>query len=194
MQSGYAGVMHLNAVPIQERPETVAFAWPVTGKLHRDLRVDGYLAEKVADREVFELVQDSIGWRVTDDQWHVVSKEVVSNSMVAIFHAGSPVAIACGLSRPSDWTELAWVAVAPAHRGMGIGKMVCGAVVAGLLEDGRSKIYGSTQDERLSAIKIYLDIGFYPLYRKEKVERWESICQKLGILFSPSSWRWQPDA
>ena len=50
------GVMHLNAVPIQERPETVAFAWPVTGKLHRDLRVDGYLAEKVADREVFELV------------------------------------------------------------------------------------------------------------------------------------------
>ncbi|MFT4729569.1 MAG: GNAT superfamily N-acetyltransferase [Granulosicoccus sp.] len=70
-----------------------------------------------------------------------------------------------GLSRDHSWVELAWVAVAPAYRGRGIGKMVCGAVVTQLLTLGNSKIFGSTQDERLSAIKIYLDIGFHPFYR-----------------------------
>jgi len=139
-------------------------------------------------------VQESIGWHVTKNEWQVISKEVVADSMVVIFYTGLPVAIACGLLRPKGWTELAWVAVSPKHRGLGLGKMVCSAVVAQLLENKRTKIFGSTQDERLSAIKIYLDIGFYPLYREEKVERWKSICQQLGKSFSPSNWRWQYDA
>jgi GNAT superfamily N-acetyltransferase len=185
--------MHLDSLPIKERIETVAFVWPNARETPRVLRVSGYRAEKVANREVFETVQESIGWHVTDDQWRLVSGEVVANSMVAIYQAELPVAIACGLSRPSGWTELAWVAVSPKQRRLGLGKMVCGAVVASLLEGAKSKIYGSTQDERLSAIKIYLDIGFHPLYREEKVERWKLICQKLRIPFSPLSWGWPAD-
>jgi predicted GNAT family acetyltransferase len=178
--------MHTNAVPIQERAETVAFVWPAEVVLKDYQGVDGYVVERNINRAAFESVQDSIGWRVTDEQWETVLKEVVENSMVTILHLGLPIAIACGLARSDGWSELAWVAVSREHRGFGIGKMVSSGVVAGLLEVGKSKIYGSTQDERLSAISIYLDIGFCPLYRLEKVERWKSICQKC--------WGWQLDA
>jgi mycothiol synthase len=186
--------MHLNAVPVQERAETVPFVWPNESRVDDALNVESYSADTVMDREAFESVQDSIGWSVTEEQWLLISTEVIEGSMVVISQSEKPVAVACGLLRPDSWVELAWVAVAPAHRSLGIGKMVCGTVVRQLLSTGNSKIFGSTQDERLSAIKIYLDIGFYPLYRKEKVERWRSICQKLERPFTPSDWRWPSDA
>lgn len=180
----------MNDLPIQERPKTVAFAWTEGEHYLEEMNVEDYVAEPTKDRTTFELVQASIGWQVTDKQWQMVTRELVADALVVVLFKGAPVAIACGLSRPSDWTELAWVAVAPEHRGKGIGKMVCAAVVQCLLEAGRPKIYGSTQDERLSAIKIYLDLGFVPLYRAEKVRRWQSICAKLDLPFLPQAWGW----
>jgi GNAT superfamily N-acetyltransferase len=177
-------------VPILERDETVPFCWPSDSAALREFAVDSYSTEVIEDRVAFEKMQESIGWHVTEDQWQVLSKELVEDSMVLITQFDQPVAIACGLSRDNNWVELAWVAVIPCHRGLGIGKMVCAAVVRQLLALGKSKIFGSTQDERLSAIKIYLDLGFYPLYRKRKIERWEAICAKLAKPFTPSLWGW----
>lgn len=139
-------------VPIHERAETVPFFWPSDGRPPIELAVDSYLAEITRDRVAFEKVQEAIGWPVAEDQWQLLSKDMVENSMVFITQFGEPVAVACGLSRDDTWVELAWVAVMPDHRGRGIGKMVCGALVRRLLIQGKSKIFGSTQDERLSAI------------------------------------------
>lgn len=182
--------MHPDEIPILERAETVPFFWPSVSQAPREMKVEPYSIEITEDRAAFEKVQKLIGWEVTEDQWQSLSKELVSTSMVLITKHGEPVATACGLSRESNWVELAWVAVAPAHRGQRIGKMVCGAVVRQLLALDNSKIFGSTQDDRLTAIRIYLDIGFYPLYRKDKVERWESICRKLDQSFTPALWGW----
>jgi len=184
--------MQPEEIPHLERTETVPFIWPRKSLPPSKVIVDTYSVEISRDRAAFESVQESIGWRVTEEQWQLLSKEVISNSMILITQRGLPVAVACGLSRDNDWVELAWVAVAPAHRGRGIGKMVCAAVVRQLLALDKSKIFGSTQDERLSAIKIYLDVGFYPFYRRDKVGRWISICRNLDQSFTPSSWGW-PD-
>jgi len=186
--------MHPNEVPIFERAETVPFSWPSDSQPPRAENVDTYSVEIVVERVAFEKVQASIGWQVTEYQWQRLSNEIVENSMVLITQFGEPVAVACGLSRDNNWVELAWVAVMPAHRGRGIGRLVCGAVVRQLLALGKSKIFGSTQDERLSAIKIYLDIGFHPLYRKDKIDRWNSICNKLEKSFTPLLWGWPTDA
>ncbi len=186
--------MHPKELPVLERSETVPFFWPIDNRPPKEEKVQTYSAEITDDRAAFEMVQESIGWHVTEDQWQLLSTEIVENSMVLITQSGEPVAVACGLSRDDNWVELAWVAVAPAHRGRGIGRMVCAAVVRQLLSLDKSKIFGSTQDERLSAIKIYLDLGFYPLYRTDKIERWDSICCKLEKSFTPSLWGWPIDA
>lgn len=182
--------MHLDLPPIFEREETVPFVWPNANQTPNDIKVESYIAEIIEDKTAFEKVQELIGWHVTEDQWQLLSEEIVTKSMVLITHKAEPVAVACGLSRPNNWVELAWVAVVPAHRGRGLGKLVCSEVVKQLVDLGRPKVFGSTQDERLSAIKIYLDIGFYPLYRKNKFERWASICRKLNKPFTPSTWEW----
>lgn len=182
--------MRSNELPIRERAETVPFVWPMNRRAPKEQAVEAYATEIADDRAAFESVQLAIGWRVTEDQWRSLLGEIVENSMVLITHCGEPVAVACGLARDGGWVELAWVAVAPAHRGRRIGRMVCTAVVSQLLASEYVRIYGSTQDERLSAIKIYLGIGFYPLYRKDKVERWNSICNKLEQPFTPSLWGW----
>jgi GNAT superfamily N-acetyltransferase len=192
--AAYQGVMHTNAVPIQERSETVPFFWPADCPSPRVRNIESYALNITVDRDAFEAVQGLIEWHVSEEQWQVVSEEIVGDSMVFVTQFGKPIAVACGLTRASGWVELAWVAVAPAHRGLGIGKMVCGAVVTQLLNGGNAKIFGSTQDERLSAIKIYFGVGFYPLYRKDKTERWSSICQKLETPFTPDRWGWPPDA
>lgn len=186
--------MHPNAVQFHERAETVPLFWPSGSRPARGLDVETYSVDFAVDRVAFEQVQDSIGWHVTEDQWRLLSKEIAENSMAVVSQFGEPVAVACGLLRENGWVELAWVAVAPAHSGRGIGRMVCGAVVRQLLDQGRLLIFGSTQDVRLSAIKLYLDIGFYPLYRREKTERWACICHKLDKSFTPSFWGWPVDA
>lgn len=174
-----------NAVPINERHETVAFIWPNGCQPLEAFEVETYSAAITMDRAAFEKIQNSIGWHVSEEQWQLLSQELVENSMILVTQFGEPVAVACGLARANNWVELAWVAVVPAHRGRGVGKMVCNAVVKQLTDQGNLEIFGSTQDERLSALEIYLDIGFYPLYRKDKAERWSSICHKLGRSFTP---------
>lgn len=185
--------MHPDEVPILERAETVPFFWPSGGESPIKENTSAYSVEITADRTAFEKVQALAGWHVTEDQWQLLSKEVVPKSMMLVTQERKPVAVACGLSRESNWVELAWVAVAPPYRGRGLGKVVCRAVVKQLIDLDRPKIFGRTQDERLSAIKIYLDVGFYPLYRKHKIERWHSICKKLGRPFTPSLWGWPTD-
>lgn len=187
-------VMHSREPPIAERAETVAFIWPLNADIPQEVTVENYVAEIIEDRAAFEKVQQAIGWHVTEDQWQLLSSEIVENSMVLVTHRGDAVAVACGLRRGYNWVELAWVAVVPGHRGRGVGKVVCCAVVRQLLYSEHTKIFGSTQDERLAAIKTYLDVGFYPLYRVDKTKRWRTICSKLGRSFSPSLWGWPAES
>ncbi len=110
--------MHPRELPILERADTVPFFWPINNQPPKEEKVEAYSAEISYDRATFEAVQDSIGWHVTEDHWLLLSNEIVENSMVIITHRQEPVAVSCGLSRDDNWVELAWVAVAPAHRGL----------------------------------------------------------------------------
>lgn len=172
------------ALPFNERPETVAFVWPIGQTAPVYAIAEPYFVDISNDRLSFEAVQAAIGWHVTDEQWNLLQSELVPGSMVFVRHDNKPVGVACALFRDAGWAELAWVAVWPEYRRQGIGKIVCSAVVGQLHSLGSHKIFGSTQDHRLAALKIYLDIGFRPLVRPDKVERWWSIYQKLDKPFT----------
>jgi len=76
--------------------------------------------------------------------------------------------------------ELGWVAGDPEHRGKGLGLAVCAAVVARFIAAGYEEIYLRTDDWRLPAIKVYLKLGFRPLYFTDGMaERWQRVCEKL---------------
>lgn len=85
--------------------------------------------------------------------------------------------------------RLDWLAVAPEHRGIGLGYIVTAAATNRLIKMGYSNIYVTTDDYRLAAIKTFLKAGFVPnLYREGMAERWEKVCSLLHWKYQPEHW------
>jgi len=156
-----------------ERSETLALTWP-GGAPGPDYEVPpGFTLEVGVDREGFAAVQQAIGFEITDPIW--ARLDLVPGGMAVAHDEEGASAVACAERRGEDWVEIGWVAVAPAKRGRGLGRAVCAALIARLLEDGHRHIVGSTQDERIHALGIYLGLGFRPVERPEKRERWAAV-------------------
>jgi ribosomal protein S18 acetylase RimI-like enzyme len=97
---------------------------------------------------------------------------------------GTIVATAQAGHRPSErhpeGGELGWVAADPEHAGRGLGRAVTAAATRRLIEAGYSRIYLSTEDHRLPALKVYLSLGYEPfLYTDHMAERWQAIRKQL---------------
>jgi len=174
----------------RERDETLALVWPPHQTPPPACEVPGYEACFRERRADFVEVQRAAGWTVTDAQWEALLAERISDTTVFIMHGPEAVGVACAMRRPGDWTEPGWVAVSADHRGMRLGKMLCAALPRRLLATGRRRLYGSTQDDRKMALRIYLELGFHPVHRPEKVERWRRLCEELGRTFDPAAWGW----
>jgi mycothiol synthase len=72
------------------------------------------------------------------------------------------------------------------HRGKGLGRLVCLAVLHYLRDRGDVAAELSTDDFRLSAIRTYLGLGFVPVYltatadRDDHESRWSAVFARLG--------------
>ena len=74
------------------------------------------------------------------------------------------------------------VGVDPDSRGMGAGRLITLAVLHMMSARGFKTAVLSTDDERLSAIKIYYYLGFRPIFTHESHEkRWADIYEKLNL-------------
>lgn len=81
----------------------------------------------------------------------------------------------------AEYWEIGWVASHPAHRGKGLGGQVTAAAVGYALTLPWRPILLRTDDFRLSAIKVYLQLGFVPLLdHPSYLERWRLIAFRLG--------------
>jgi mycothiol synthase len=73
-----------------------------------------------------------------------------------------------------------WVGCANASRRKGLGRAVCGAVLARFAETGCKDAVLETDDDRLPAIGLYLALGFVPEPRHAgDAERWKHVRQQL---------------
>ncbi|MEZ4317198.1 MAG: GNAT family N-acetyltransferase [Myxococcota bacterium] len=171
----------------RERDETLAFWWPdgapapavphVPGTRLDSRIVPASPRDSGPDRAAFVAVQRSIGFDVTDAIWERLR---FTHVVLARDADGTPIAVACGEPRANRWTELSWVAVAPAHRGRGLGAAVCAELVGWLLAHGHDRIVGSTQDTNLPALRVYLSLGFVPVGRDAKRARWNAVLKTLS--------------
>ncbi len=112
---------------------------------------------------------------------------VVPEGFFLAVHAPSGQVVATAMAVVGDDAlhpqggELGWVAADPAHRGHGLGRAVCSAVVRRLLEAGYRRIFLKTDDWRLPALVVYLRMGFVPLlYEEGMAERWRGVYAELG--------------
>jgi len=85
-------------------------------------------------------------------------------------------------SFPSGVGAVHMVAVAPEHRGRGLGRLLVLSALQRLREQGIARARLLTDDVRLPAIKIYLGVGFRPLLTHEShLERWRKVYHTLGL-------------
>jgi GNAT superfamily N-acetyltransferase len=72
--------------------------------------------------------------------------------------------------------QLAWLVVDPAHGRKGLGTVVAATVTNRLASEGYTRPFLRTEDSRVQAITIYLNLGWQPsLYTAEMKGRWERI-------------------
>ncbi|MCJ8010956.1 GNAT family N-acetyltransferase [Paenibacillus sp. KQZ6P-2] len=81
-----------------------------------------------------------------------------------------------------DAGYLHMVATDPDYRGMGLGFAVSLAAMQQMIADNRARAILETEDHRLSAIKIYLKLGYEPKITEwEHVNRWRELLHQLGF-------------
>jgi predicted dehydrogenase/GNAT superfamily N-acetyltransferase len=72
--------------------------------------------------------------------------------------------------------EVSFVGTLPDHQGRRLGRAVSAEVVRRFLDAGYENIYLRTDDYRLPAIKLYLNLGFEPWLTDEGIsERWSKV-------------------
>jgi mycothiol synthase len=72
------------------------------------------------------------------------------------------------------------VCVLPEHRGAGLSTLVCLAVLHRFRTRGYKRVLLNTGDWRLGAVKIYLKLGFQPLYRlPSHPQQWQEVVRAL---------------
>jgi mycothiol synthase len=77
--------------------------------------------------------------------------------------------------------ELCWLAVDPDYRGRGLGRLACAATTRRLIGAGYRRIYLTTDDERLAAIRLYVELGYVPFaYDATMPARWDAVYARLG--------------
>lgn len=71
----------------------------------------------------------------------------------------------------------------PDHRGKGLGRVVCTAMLRALVDRDYESVILLTDDWRLPAINLYLSMGFVPEMTQEDMSsRWEAITNQLEEL------------
>ncbi len=111
-------------------------------------------------------------------------RHVIKEGLFIITFADRPAATACTVDPVRDAVrlELGWVSVSPEHQAKGLGYQVCLAVMHYTYKLGYSEIYLGTDDWRLPAIKIYLNLGFEPeIIHESQPARWKAVYETLGV-------------
>jgi mycothiol synthase len=74
-----------------------------------------------------------------------------------------------------------WVGVSPEARGMALGEIVSHRVILEAERRGNNRVFLTTDDPRLAAIRTYLRLGFEPdLWHESHAERWAAVRRALG--------------
>lgn len=135
-----------------------------------------------------EIVNSTMGANYTPERLRenfTGRKEYDPQGMFFVTFEGKPVGTAFAWREKLDGGEIGrvhFVAVLEEHQGKGLGTALTLLVLHRLRERGFGRAVLSTDDFRLPAIKVYLRLGFRPVYFDEwHRERWKKVLEQLGM-------------
>ncbi|MBQ7175815.1 MAG: hypothetical protein IJS08_00250 [Victivallales bacterium] len=83
--------------------------------------------------------------------------------------------------------QFGWLLSNPAYRGRGLGRPISIATMQALKEVGFKRFVIFTDDFRVPALRIYLKLGWHPVYHADDMEgRWDAIGKQLQLDFTPT--------
>jgi mycothiol synthase len=133
-----------------------------------------------------ELVREGIGGEPTEDGLAAAMAKAVEFSpddLLFAVNEGKTVGTAWALREaksPPDTGTVHMVAVAPQHRGRGLGRALVLALLHRFRQLGLRRAVLLTDDHRLPAIGTYLGLGFRPrLTHESHEERWREVSARL---------------
>jgi mycothiol synthase len=114
---------------------------------------------------------------------HLPTGAVVAGSTAGVFPT----------DQHPDGHSLQWVVAHEEHRATGSGQATIAAATKVLAESAPRYSYLSTDDFRLSAINIYLKLGWKPLlFQDGQIQRWSKVFNNLGRRFDAKECRAEP--
>ena len=110
-------------------------------------------------------------------------KRYRADRVLFVCHEGKPVATAsafCHRLYPDETGLVHMVGAYPCYKGKRLGYLVSLAVLHKLQAEGKKDVILETDDFRLPAIHVYLELGFEPEYVHEnQPQRWEDVFKAL---------------
>lgn len=159
---------------------------------------EGYVLRnfRLQDAPAYYALMDGAGFKNWNDEMLIPwFAKLLPHGFFVIEHAvtGALVATAMATRNPKplhpDGGELGWVAGDARHAGRGLGRAVCAAVTRCFHDEGVKRVYLLTDDWRMAAIKVYLQLGWAPfLFAPDMEERWRVVCEQLKWPFTPGAW------
>ena len=129
-----------------------------------------------------DLIEEAFGCRFSFDACIRNGGHYKPEHVLYISKDGVDIATATAVEK-AEFPGEGWfrmVGTRPSARGLGAGRMVLNACLHSLAARGYKSVVLSTDDERIPALKLYLSLGFEPLYTHEShKERWEKIMKEI---------------
>ena len=126
----------------------------------------------------------------TDDHMTLTQAQAINDGFYVIERPASGhlvascVALRRGWDGGNDRGILGWLIVDPSHARLGLGTIVAANVTNRLSKEGYSCPGLGTEDFRLAAIGIYLNLAWRPyLYQEDMECRWREVFKRLGRRF-----------
>lgn len=138
-----------------------------------------HMGDDKSYQELFDLA-----FHMPDALVKTLEKALTDGFFVIEHIPSSTIVASCVAERESNASNnciLGWLVCDPSHTGKKLGTIVAAAVTNKLAKEGCVNPRLSTDDFRLSAIRIYLDLGWKPyLYKPDMEQRWDETCTRLG--------------
>ena len=138
-----------------------------------------HMGDDKSYQELFDLA-----FHMPDALVKTLEKALTDGFFVIEHIPSSTIVASCVAERESNASKnciLGWLVCDPSHTGKKLGTIVAAAVTNKLAKEGCVNPRLSTDDFRLSAIRIYLDLGWKPyLYKPDMEQRWDETCTRLG--------------
>jgi len=135
-----------------------------------------------------EIIEGNIGEGWTADKFELAiftAPQFDPDGLFLAFLGDEPAGTSCAWRKSPDETAqgiLHMLAVREAHRNRGLGTFLTFKVLEYLRERGFKSCFLTTDDDRLAAIKVYLNLGFEPVYTHENhPPRWRAVFRRLGL-------------